>query len=432
LLERTPSTTARLVEDPNQIWIHVDFPERTVPPRGWKLHVSATPWSAHDVLDACLPVLVDAHIPFKVPATIERLIELNEGAGGLSQAGKFLTAYPSDADSSVDLARRLDDATRGLRGPRVLNERSLSPSSLVHYRYGDYVEEVASNPIQTPPDPFVASGLLDEPQTKLIAGRYLITATLHRSVRGAVYLAVDASEARSCVVKRAWRDAIVTPDGRDARDRLRQEAELLEMLADDPHFPTVIDVLTEEDDLFVAMDYVEGPTFAERVSALYSEGSPPHEAQIVTWGKDLVSALTSLHTNGFVHRDLNPINLIAGNRLTLIDLELTQRIGTQTASFGAGTIGYVSANQQSGGPARVSDDIYGIGALLVFAATGADPDPGTLTAVAIAARAARRGVDLSPELAGIIAGCLDQDRTWTSLHDIAAALTSVQAPGIPS
>jgi hypothetical protein len=425
LLEQTPSSAAQLVEDPNQIWIHVDFPARTIPQRGWKLHVSATPWSARDVLDACVPVLVDLQTPFKVPATIERLIELNEGAGGLGQAGKFLTAYPFDADASVDLARRLDEATRGLRGPRVLNERSLSPSSLVHYRYGDYVEDPAAHASDAPPDPFIASGLVDEPQRKLIADRYLITADLHRSVRGAVHLAVDAVEARSCVIKRAWRDAIVTPDGKDARDRLKHEAELLVMLADDPHFPNVVDVISEQDDLFVVMDHVEGPTFAERVRALHSDGTPPDEAQIAAWGRDLVSALTSLHDRGFVHRDLNPINVIAGERLTLIDLELTQRIGTRSGSFGAGTIGYVSSNQQNGGPAAASDDIYGIGALLLFAATDADPGPSKVTQTAIVEGAASRGVELSPRLAGVIARCLAQGGSgWTSLHDLGTALTS--------
>ncbi|MDQ3879139.1 MAG: protein kinase [Actinomycetota bacterium] len=413
----------RVIEDPNGVWVHVDFPERELPERGWKLHVSAIPTSAQDVLDACVPVLVEERTPFKVTATMRHLIELNEGSGGLRQAGKFLTAYPSDPDESVRLARALDSATKGLRGPRVLDERSLSSTSLVHYRFGDYVEAATTEHIGSPPDPFVASGLVDEQKTRLIADRYLITGTLHRSVRGAVHLAVDVIEKRSCVLKRAWRDAIATPDGKDARDRLRMEAELLTELSGDLHFPTVSDTIEFEGDLFVAMNYVGGTTFGEMVHQMHSSGAPPDEQQIIAWGRDLAAGLDYMHDRSFVHRDLNPINVIAGTNLVLIDLELAQPIGSATTSFGAGTEGYVSPNQRNGGAASPLDDIYGLGALLVFAATGDDPDPSALDAEAITRRAQGKGVAVQPDLARVLARCLEQDDKFASMKQVAMALS---------
>jgi hypothetical protein len=108
------------------------------PDQGWKLHVSATPLSAVEILEVALDVLLADGARFKVATSIGILSALNAGHLGLSQIGKFITVYPSDDAQAVRLALKLDEATRGRRGrgPRVPSDRPLRPDSLVHYRYG--------------------------------------------------------------------------------------------------------------------------------------------------------------------------------------------------------------------------------------------------------------------------------------------------------
>src|SRR5437763_5600875 len=106
------------------------------PDQGWKLHLSATPLSAIDVLDGALDVLLADGARFKVVNTVALLATFNEASFGVSQIGKFITVYPSDDAHAVRLAVGLDAATDGLTGPRVPTDRPLRPSSLVHYRYG--------------------------------------------------------------------------------------------------------------------------------------------------------------------------------------------------------------------------------------------------------------------------------------------------------
>lgn len=77
-----------LIADPNGVWLYVDYPG-SLPERGWKLHVSATPWNAGEVLEECVPVLAAERVTFKIAASAERLAELNQGAGGVGQAGKW-------------------------------------------------------------------------------------------------------------------------------------------------------------------------------------------------------------------------------------------------------------------------------------------------------------------------------------------------------
>src|SRR3972149_775696 len=75
---------------------------------------------------------------------------LNEGEGGLTQLGKFITVYPDGADQAVRLASALGAATHGLRGPRPPGDRAFASGGIVSYRY-----EGAGEPAE---DPFVAAG----------------------------------------------------------------------------------------------------------------------------------------------------------------------------------------------------------------------------------------------------------------------------------
>jgi len=68
-------------------------------------------------------------------------------------------------------------------------------------------------------------------------------ARLHQSPRGSVCLAVDIQEARRCVLKHTYRDALLNHEGRDATDFTRHEAEILTRLAPDSRFPRMYDLL---------------------------------------------------------------------------------------------------------------------------------------------------------------------------------------------
>src|SRR5918996_5109467 len=83
---------------------------------GWKLHVSATPSTAHAVVSAVLSVL-ERRVPFKVMRDSLRLGQLNEGSYGITQVGKFITIYPESDDEATLVAERIAALTKGCRGP---------------------------------------------------------------------------------------------------------------------------------------------------------------------------------------------------------------------------------------------------------------------------------------------------------------------------
>lgn len=381
-----------------------------MPSEGWKLHVSATHQDAKQVLDRTLPILLEQSAAFKVAASPSIVAALNEGDGGISQIGKFITVYPRDDDQAVGLAAALDEASRGLRGPRVAIDAELRPESLVHYRYGSFVERPsAAEPPPPATDPFIAAGVAAPAIRRPIAARYVVVSTLHRSAGGSVLLAADVEAGSVCVLKRAGRHARMGPDGRDARDHLRHESVVLERLAADPRFPLVHGLVEESGDLYLVMEHLPGRTLGSLVSGPLGAG------RTLVWGRQLASALGAIHEAGFVYRDLNPVNVIVGKdgTLRLVDFELAREPG----SIGerAGTPGYCSPEQMSGAPASVTDDVYGLGAVLHLLARGADPGvpaPGTPPSI----------------VANVIARCLHEDprARYASMDELDADLERLQ------
>jgi tRNA A-37 threonylcarbamoyl transferase component Bud32 len=365
--------------------------------------------SAGQVLERALPVLEREGAAFKVAASVAAVAALNEGEAGIDQAGKFVTVYPRDDAQAVRLAVALDEATRGLAGPRISTDRPLRPGSLVHYRYGAFTAEREPAPPRV--DPFVAAGVAGVEERRPIAGRYVLVSTLHRSAGGSVHLAADARDGRPCVVKRAGRDARVGPDGRDARDHLQHEAAILERLAPDRRVPGVFDLVEQDGDLYLVMEHLAGQALGAIISG------PCEIPRTLAWGRALAAALGAIHAVGLIYRDLNPSNVVVGEdgAVRLVDFELATEIGSTVEA--AGTPGYASPRQLRGEPASVADDVFALGAVLWFMATGTDPGAPGGAAVA------------DERLERVIARCLDEDPAarYRSMHELDEALAELEA-----
>jgi hypothetical protein len=418
-------------------WVYAEPEDVTLPAVGWKLHVSATPWSAEDVLSRALPVLIEQGASFKVAASPVVIAALNEGEGGLTQIGKFITVYPVDEPAAIKLADALHRATVGLRGPVVPTDRALNASSLVHYRYARFEPQVDEHPpepiegklvavdsgdVDVPQpeiDPFVLEGIAETPSSGLIEDRYLVTSTIYSSPRGHVHIASDLKELRPCILKRAVRDARAEPDGTDARDQLRHEASVLQLMGDG-RVPEVYGFIEEGDDLLLAMELVDGEKLSRHVARYVAANRPVPSHAIVKWGRETAGFVRDLHARGLVYRDLSSANVMVTPTWSLrfLDFELAREVGAGTTFYAAGTPGYCSPEQVGGRPAEFSDDLYGLGALLFFLATREEP-PETPD---LFDHLDEHGID--PTLVTIIDRCVavDPSARWSSVGDVDAAL----------
>jgi tRNA A-37 threonylcarbamoyl transferase component Bud32 len=403
LLDRSSPGTWRIDDAEDGPWIWVTPGSEDVPSQGWKLHLSATVVSAGAVLDRALPVLLSDTASFKLARSLGDLQSLNEGRSGYSQVGKFITVYPASDAQAVRLAAALDERLAGIPHPDIPSDRPLKPGSVVHYRYGSFGEQAVRvlmgqvlPALQTPAgalvadrrtvpyrppdwvaDPFVASGLASQlpERPRLLAERYLIVHTLDESARGSIHLGADIVSGRRCLLKRAARDAQVDETGRGATDRLRHEAELLRRFAGELCVPDVLTLVEDGDEVYLAMQDVEGETLSDYVQRLAGGGRLLTSEEVVGYGLQLTSLLNALHERGVVHRDVKSENVVIGtdSRLWLTDFEIAHDLRGPSWSDGRGTEGYMSPEAAEGAEPTVLDDVYSLGAVLYFLATAAEP-----------------------------------------------------------
>lgn len=461
ILAACPSGTAiGRPDDLSEGWIHVRG-RHPIPRQGWKLHLSASLPNAGEVLARVVPVLAAEAVSFKVAASPFMLSRLNQGYAGLSQVGKFITVYPADDDQAVRLARTLHTATDGLRGPAIPSDRPLAPGSLVHYRYGGFqarhmqtltgeiVETVSGPggdlipdprlPRYTPPewavDPFLAGGAAAPLHDAglVLGGRYLVAATLSLSARGAVHLAADLRAGRRCVLKRTRSTTTRAAGPPDPAARLRHEAAVLQRLAPNPCFPAVYELFEEGDSLLLALEDVAGRSLEATVREYLRKGCVPPIASSLRWMADLARALAAVHATGFVYRDVKSTNVLLApdGRIRLIDFELAHEMGTADPPHGLGTPGYMSPQQMAEEAPVAADDVYGLGALLTFLLTGAEPSHAPDITDLLSRPVERLNPAIGPALTALVARCLHPDPAcrFPSMDSLAAHLDSVGTAG---
>ncbi|MFW6691427.1 serine/threonine-protein kinase [Streptomyces sp. MAR4 CNX-425] len=195
------------------------------------------------------------------------------------------------------------------------------------------------------------------------------------------------------------------------RARFRREVEAARRVGGAWTAP-VLDAGPDDDVPWVATGYVAGPSLRDAVA---EHGPLPGEA-MRTLGAGLAEALAAVHGLGLVHRDVKPSNvLLTLDGPRLIDFGIaraTDGTASLTASGASvGSPGYMSPEQILGRPVTGAGDVFSMGAVLVFAATGQPPFPGdsapTLLYLVVHEEPQLHG--LTGELRELAAACLAKD-----------------------
>jgi serine/threonine protein kinase len=279
-------------------------------------------------------------------------------------------------------------------------------------------------------DPFVESGIAapSSQSNEVIDERILLISILHRSPRGNVHLALDLQNLRRCIVKRGNRGAAVARDGRDARDQLRNEYEVLSKFRGDRRYPRPYELVERGAETLLLMEDIPGETLESYVASLRSSGRFVDGATVAKWGYELAVALGCLHGHKLIYRDCKPNNIILTprGRLRILDLELAHDTTSPLPPLGLGTHGYMSPQQAAGASPVMADDIYALGAVLYFISTGANPAQ-TPQAICMDRPIRLLNPAIGAPLEGIVRRCVDPDptRRYSSMQQVAHAIRCV-------
>ncbi|NED91602.1 ABC transporter substrate-binding protein [Streptomyces sp. SID11233] len=243
----------------------------------------------------------------------------------------------------------------------------------------------------------------DDPRT---IGEYRTLARLGAGGMGVVYLARSAGGALAAV--KVIRAEHAADPG--FRARFRREAEAAARITG-PWVVPVTGADTEAREPWLATAFVPGPSLGEAVG----ERGPLPEATVRGLGARLAGALVAVHEAGLLHRDVKPGNvLLALDGPRLIDFGIARHEGATalTATDAViGTPGYLAPEQASAGPLGPACDVFSLGCVLAYAATGQRPfGYGTAAGVLF------RTVHGQPDLAGlpsvllpVVTACLAKD-----------------------
>ena len=257
-------------------------------------------------------------------------------------------------------------------GSRRSQDRDTAPASAAHSNASPTIAPTRSRETAD-----ALSGLISEPAPsadRATLGRYRIDRQLGRGSMGTVYLGHDPQIGRPVAIKtmalsREFEGSELT----EARTRFFREAEMAGRLQH-PDIVTIFDANEEQGLAFIAMEYVKGHDLLRHTlpSKLL-----PVPVVLRTMAR-VAQALAYAHTQGVVHRDVKPANVMIdfeSGTVKVTDFgiaRITDACRTRTGMV-LGTPSFMSPEQMAGRRVDGRSDLYSLGVMLFQLLSGGLP-----------------------------------------------------------
>jgi serine/threonine protein kinase len=207
-----------------------------------------------------------------------------------------------------------------------------------------------------------------QPGDPQLIGPYRLRGRLGAGGMGQVFLGRSAG-GRPVAVKIVRAHLAMDPE---FRERFRREIAVARKVSGVYTSP-VIDADVDGPVPWLATAYVEGPSLADAVS----EHGPLPPRSVLALAAGLAEGLNAIHAAGVVHRDLKPANvLLAEDGPRVIDFGISRAVEASALTHTGlvvGSPGFMSPEQAEGRQVGPPSDIFSLGAVLAFAATGEGP-----------------------------------------------------------
>jgi len=214
----------------------------------------------------------------------------------------------------------------------------------------------------------------------ILGNRYEVFYHLGGGGFGQTYLAKDTTvpESQWCLIKqlKPTSNPLYVSNLSKAQQLFDREIEVLKGLGHHDRIPSLLDFFTETKERYIVQEFVDGHELSKELE----ENPKFSEAQILIFLKSILEVLDFVHSREYIHRDINPSNLIRrrqDKQFVLIDFGAVKQIASAIESIGEtgtriGTNAYMSREQERGRP-KLCSDIYSLGIVAVQAFIGSLP-----------------------------------------------------------
>lgn len=234
---------------------------------------------------------------------------------------------------------------------------------------------------------------------KYLQGRYQIVKCLSSGAFGKTYIAEDTWQTSQplCLVKHLKPNGTHPEQWEFGRLLFKSEAQNLEKLRSHNQIPTLLDCFEDGEGFYLVQEFIAGELLSNQIPTSKRSWRHWNETQCLELLQDVLGILEFIHSQGIVHGDLKPNNLIkraSDNRMVVIDFGVAHQVTSdQVRSYSSFSkrlkapilirpLGYIPIEQLSGQPCFGSD-LYALGMIVIEALTGlppwqlkADPDTG--------------------------------------------------------
>jgi serine/threonine-protein kinase len=199
-------------------------------------------------------------------------------------------------------------------------------------------------------------------------GPYRLEQEITRGGMGVVYRASNVLGPGTTVALKVIREELSGDDKQ--RERFINEGKIIDAL-DHPNIVKVLDRGEHNRRLYIAMEYLEGPTLAELLSDAAGRGEQLPLSRCLSIMGQLAEAVATIHSHGIVHRDITPANVLVvdGNdpeRVKLLDFGIakldTMRTITEAGEI-LGTVNYIAPERLRLGEPTAASDTFSLGVL---------------------------------------------------------------------
>jgi serine/threonine-protein kinase len=205
-------------------------------------------------------------------------------------------------------------------------------------------------------------------------GRYELRSELGRGATATVWRARDTTTGRDVALKRFHPHLVSDPV---ARQRIEDEAAAASRVSH-PNIVSAIELIDDREGLALVFPFVAGETLAKRL-ARKPRIAPRDAARIAL---DISDALAVAHSQGVVHRDVKPGNILLGKdgRARLLDFGIAHAVDAEAtardltgAGMTIGTLPYMAPEHLAAEPTTPASDVYALGVVLYEMLAGKRP-----------------------------------------------------------
>ena len=218
---------------------------------------------------------------------------------------------------------------------------------------------------------------------KVLQGRYQVVQSLGTGVFGQTYIAVDieTQENPKCVVKQLKVTNCEPSYLQTLRLHFLTETETLKYLGHHDQIPHLIACFEENERFYLVQEFIEGHALTAELPTKENVEYLWTESEVIKFLQDVLDILKFVHSQGVIHCDLKPENLIRradDGKLVLIDFGSIQPVDFKLDEvlpiyrIPVTSLGYIPPEQFIG-QTQINSDIYALGMIAIQALTGLTP-----------------------------------------------------------